>query len=425
MAENTDLSLRSQMIYAVFVRNYSPEGTFAGVRADLERIRSLGADILWLLPIHPIGEANRKGSLGSPYAIRDYRAVNPEYGTLEDFRALVDAAHALGMKCIIDVVYNHTSPDSWLRHNHPEWFWRKPDGSFGNHVGDWTDIIDLDYTKRGLWAYQIDTLKMWAGIVDGFRCDVAPLIPLAFWKEARAAVETVRPGCIWLAESIEPAFLRDLRARGLWASSDGEIFQAFDVAYDYDIYGAYQAYCMGTAPLRDFAAALDGQEALYPANYVKMRMLENHDRLRAAAMLPDARALRNWTALLFFAKGIAQIYNGQECGCVSRPGLFDRDPIPWGEGQDLSPLIRTLRALRRDPIFTDSAFSARALGDTLIAEHRSGSRRLLGFFCARGTPALLPCSLPDGIYPNLLGGSPLRVDQGCLPLSGEPVVLRP
>ena len=158
VARNTDLHLRNQMIYSVFVRNYSHEGTFEKVREDLPRIRSLGADIIWLMPIHPIGRSNRKGSLGSPYAIRDYRAVNPEYGTLEDFKALADSIHALGMKVIIDVVYNHTSPDSWLRENHPEWFYHKPDGSFGNHVGDWTDIIDLDYDQRELWKYQIEDL---------------------------------------------------------------------------------------------------------------------------------------------------------------------------------------------------------------------------------------------------------------------------
>ena len=122
MAVDTKKSLRNQVLYSIYVRNYSKEGTFAAVQADLDRIKALGTDIIWLLPIHPTGEKNRKGSLGSPYAIRDYRAVNPEFGTLDDFRHLVDAIHARGMKCIIDVVYNHTSPDSWLAENHPEWF---------------------------------------------------------------------------------------------------------------------------------------------------------------------------------------------------------------------------------------------------------------------------------------------------------------
>jgi glycosidase len=210
MAADTDRNLRNQVMYSVFVRQYSKEGTFDKVKEDIPRIRSLGTDIVWLMPIHPIGEVNRKGTLGSPYAIRDYRAVNPEYGTMEDFRALVDEIHANGMKCIIDVVYNHTSPDSVLSKEHPEWFYHKPDGSFGNRIGDWTDIIDLDYSKKELWAYQIDTLKMWAETVDGFRCDVAPLVPLEFWLQARRAVAEVRPGAIWLSETVEPPFICDL-----------------------------------------------------------------------------------------------------------------------------------------------------------------------------------------------------------------------
>ena len=188
------MQLRNMVLYSVFVRNHG--GSFSAVEKDIPRIKSLGVDAIWLLPIHPIGRAQRKGTLGSPYAIADYRQVNPEYGTLEDFKRLADEIHSQGMKLMIDVVFHHTSPDSVLVRQHPEWFYRKEDGSFGNHVGDWSDVIDLDYSHKDLWTYQIDTLKMWAEIVDGFRCDVAPLVPLAFWKKARVEVEKVRPGCI-------------------------------------------------------------------------------------------------------------------------------------------------------------------------------------------------------------------------------------
>ena len=163
-----DISLRGKIIYSVYLRNHTPEGTFAALEGDLDRIKALGADIIWLLPIHPIGVLHKKGELGCPYSIRDYRGVNPEYGTLDEFRHLVDEIHARGMLCLIDVVYNHTSHDSVLREQHPEWFFRKPDGSFGNRYGDWTDVIDLDYDNPDLWRYQIDTLVQWAAIVDGF-----------------------------------------------------------------------------------------------------------------------------------------------------------------------------------------------------------------------------------------------------------------
>ncbi len=192
MADNTPKKLRNQIMYQVFVRNFSEEGTFKKVEEELDRIKALGTDIVWLMPIHPIGKAQRKGTLGSPYAISDYRAVNPEFGTLDDFISFTNAVHDRGMKCIIDVVYNHTSPDSVLSKEHPEWFFHKSDGSFGNRVGDWSDIIDLDYSNKELWRYQIDTLKYWAQWVDGFRCDVAPLIPIAFWEQARAEVSGSR-----------------------------------------------------------------------------------------------------------------------------------------------------------------------------------------------------------------------------------------
>ena len=214
------MQLRNMTLYSIFVRNFG--GTFRAVEKDLPRIRDLGADAIWLLPIHPIGTAKRKGTLGSPYAISDYRAINPEFGTTDDFTHLCDVVHALGLKVLIDVVYHHTSPDSVLVKTHPEYFYKKPDGLFGNHVGDWSDIIDLDFDNRNLWNELIDTLCFWAQYVDGFRCDVAAMIPLSFWKKARAQVETVRPGCIWLAESIEHGFIRYNRMQGLTALSDSE-----------------------------------------------------------------------------------------------------------------------------------------------------------------------------------------------------------
>ena len=151
MAANTDPKLQNQIIYSVYVRNHTPEGTFRAVIPDLDRIRALGTDIIWFLPIHPIGVEGKKGTLGCPYANRDYRSVNPEYGTLDDFKALVGEIHARGMKCMIDVVYNHTSPDSVLYNEHPEFFYYNAAGKPGNKMGDWADVIDLDYNNRALW----------------------------------------------------------------------------------------------------------------------------------------------------------------------------------------------------------------------------------------------------------------------------------
>lgn len=423
MAEHTSLSYRNQVIYSVFVRNHTPEGTFEGVRRDLPRIKALGVDVVWLLPIHPIGEAARKGSLGSPYAIRDYLAVNPEYGTLEDFRRLVEDIHDLGMRCIMDVVYNHTSPDSVLASEHPEWFYRRPDGGFGNRVGEWTDIIDLDYAHRGLWDYQIAALKYWAGMVDGFRCDVAPLVPLGFWREARRQVEAVRPGCLWLAESTEPAFIAHIRAAGGACLSDSQLYEAFDLCYDYDSYPLFRDYLGGRRPLERYAEALERQETIYPANYVKLRFLENHDQSRAAFLIPDETALVNWTAFSFFQKGATLLYGGQEAGCAHLPSLFDKDPVDWS-GPDRTPLLQRLCALKKHPLLAGSAYQVRALPrDMLHAVHRQGERRLVGVFSLRGAWGPVRVDAPDGLYENLADGGQVEVRDGQVSCRGLPVII--
>ncbi len=425
MARNTMKAYRNQVMYSVFVRNYSSEGTFEGVRRDLDRIKALGTDMIWLMPIHPIGKKARKGVLGSPYAISDYRAVNPEFGTLEDFRRLVDDIHQHGMKCIIDVVYNHTSPDSWLAQHHPEWFYHKDDGSFGNRVGDWTDIIDLDYSHRELWDYQIDTLKMWAEIVDGFRCDVAPLVPVDFWLKAREEVEKVRPGCFWLAESVEPEFIVYNRSHGIPAHSDCELYQAFDVCYDYDIYDNYLAAAAGLLPLEAYAAAVNRQEGIYPHNYVKLRCLENHDRARAAQIFPEERILRNWTAFDYFQKGLTMLYAGQEVQAVHTPSLFDRDIINWDTGKDLTPFLQKLAQIKGDPILTDSCYKVSVQPhDVLVAVHHSSAGKMVGIFSMRGESSLTPVDMPDGSYQNLITGEMVEVHGGKASVIGEPVILK-
>ena len=299
MARQTNTRLREKVIYSVFVRNHTKEGTFQALEGDLDRLAALGTDIIWLMPIHPIGEVGRKGTLGSPYAIRDFRGINPEYGTLGDFMHLVGEIHKRGMKCIIDVVYNHTSPDSILATGHPEFFLRDEAGNPTRKVADWSDVVDLDYSNRELWKYQIETLKIWAEIVDGFRCDVASAVPLAFWREAREQVERVRPGCIWLAESVHAAHTMAMRRAGYYCAADTELYDAFDITYDYDIWPYFEGCFQPTGTLREYTALVNFQESEYPAGYVKLRCLENHDQPRFASRVDSDEALRNWLALLY------------------------------------------------------------------------------------------------------------------------------
>ena len=424
MAINTPKTYRNQVLYSVFVRNYSEEGTFKALGRDLDRIKGLGVDIIWLMPIHPLGEKARKGTVGSPYAVKDYRQVNPDFGTVEDLKQLVADIHARGMKCIIDVVYNHTAPDSWLAQNHPEWFYHKPDGSFGNRVGDWYDIIDLDYANKDLCDYQIETLKMWAGIVDGFRCDASPLVPLEFWRRARQEVEAVRPGCIWIGETVEPHFIVLLRSKGMTAHSDAESYQVFDICYDYDIYDIFRNYLAGEVPLAEYARAVNQQEHIFPENYVKLRCLENHDRPRAHMGIPDEQALRNWTAFLYFQKGMTMLFNGQEVGASHRPELFEKDPVDWSGQPNLTELMQKLYAIKQDPLFADSIYRVKALPrDLILATHERGEEKLYGIFSVRGEKGLVRIDLPNGTYKNLLGGT-VDVYEGCLSMTGEPIIIR-
>ena len=426
MSHNTDIRLRNQVIYSVYIRNHTPEGTFRAVIGDLDRIRELGTDIIWFLPIHPIGVKGKKGSLGCPYANRDYRTVNPEYGTLEDFKALVDAIHDRGMKCIIDVVYNHTSPDSTLTREHPEFFYKKPDGSMGNHVGDWTDVVDLDYSScRELWDYQIESLKMWAGIVDGFRCDVASFVPVDFWCEAREACERIRPGCIWLAETVHSGFGLMSRQMGLYSANDYEMFRAFDMEYDYDVREVFDRYLKGECRLSNYIDVINFQECVYPANYIKMRCLENHDQPRICSFVKNSLALENYTAFLYYLKGTTLLYAGQEFCCRSIPSLFEKDVFPREAAKDISGLFPQLNRMKKELLSCEDAFMGAADDekDIAILERNDMKVRKLGIFSLKGKAAAVKVTFPDGVYRNHLDGSTVTISGGLLNCTGKPVVI--
>ena len=426
MAENTDLSLQKQVIYSIYVRNHTEEGTFRAIIPDLDRIKALGTDIIWFMPIHPIGVEGKKGSLGCPYANRDYRDVNPAYGTMDDFKVLVSEIHKRGMKCIIDVVYNHTSPDSVLRNSHPEFFYRRPDGSFGNRLGEWSDVIDLDYSVKALWDYQIESLCMWAETVDGFRCDVASFVPLEFWKEARSAVEKVHPGAIWLAETVHTVTNNYAKSIGINAMSDADAFSAFDMEYEYDIWASFEAYLDGKTPLSGYLDMLNLQEAVYPSNYNKMHCLENHDQKRICSRLKSEEELKNYTSMLYFLKGTTLIYAGQEFENTHTPSLFEKEPIDRKTGKDISPLLKRLYLIKQ--LFgKNDWFLARTDAENDIAVLRRGSRdcEFLGIFSLKAEKASVPVpELHDGTYEELISGKSVRIIAGNFDCTGEPTIIR-
>lgn len=423
MASDTPSSYRNLVIYEVYVRNHGPNGTFADVEADLERIRAMGVDVVWFMPIHPIGQVNKKGSLGCPYSIQDYRGVNPEYGTRQDFSRLIEKAHALGLKVMIDVVYNHTAHDSLLVAEHPDYFHQDESGRPVTTVPDWSDVIDLKHPHPGLTEYLIETLKSWAVFgVDGFRCDVASLLPQEFWTQARAEVEKVKPGVIWLAESVHASFVADRRANGLSGLSDSELYAAFDLTYDYDIWPVFQQAVRGALPVKRYLEILRYQDAIYPNNFVKMRCVENHDQLRIMTLAPSRAQALAWTAFEAFNRGAFLIYGGQESAATHTPSLFDIDKLEMG-GRELQPFLMRLSALKKHLALNGNLLFL-ASEPALQAAWTGTGAGLYGVFnVAVGKSGRVAVQLADGDYLDLLTDQCIPVRGGEMHLPSHAVIL--
>ncbi len=433
MASDTPSNYRNLVLYEIYVRNHAQNGTFNDVERDLPRLHSLGVDVLWFMPIHPIGVLNKKGSLGCPYSIRDYRAVNPEYGTREDFVRLIKKVHEMGMKVMIDVVYNHTAHDSVLAREHPEYFHQDEEGNPVTTVPEWSDVIDLKHPNAGLTDYLVETLCFWVEIgVDGFRCDVASLLPKEFWMRARHAVEKVNPGIIWLAESLHASFVGNRRANGLTGLSDSELYESFDMTYDYDIWPIWQLAVQGKVPVRRYTEMLRFQDSIYPSNYIKMRCVENHDQARIMRLAPSRSQAMAWTAFQAFNKGPFLIYAGQESAAKHTPSLFDFDKVEWAD-YSLQPFLARLAKLKKDPAQVQGTFLVLHADPAIQAVWELPGKSLYGIFNTSGKTGYILVNLPDGTYRDILndgqlsvrGGKTLLPEAASIVRYTESILLRP
>ena len=442
MNNNASKTLRNMIIYSVYVRNHKG-GTFAGVKEDLGRIKELGTDMIWFLPIHPIGEKNKKG-LGCPYSIKDYTKVNEDYGTLEDFKELVAAIHDTGMKVMIDVVYNHTSHDAVYVEEHPEFYYKK-NGKFGNKVADWSDIIDLDYNNLELWEKQIDALCYWTKLgVDGFRCDVAPIVPMEFWRKAKEAVKAINPNTIFLAETVHPHFIEAVRNQGHYMASDSEVYEVFEICYDYDSHGELLQYFSGRATLEQVLEKKRIQEYIYPDNYVKLRFLENHDNPRSAALIPNSDLHCMWTAFLYFEKGATLLHGGQEAKDSNLPSLFAVDPVNFeGLTEEFTQYLIRLGEIKKEEIFAFGRYKIHKMPaiDVIYASYLQGNELVIGIFniglkvgeidlsihdgsyTSNGSHASY-MSIEDGEYKNLIDNTKVKISKNKIELSQKPMILR-
>lgn len=326
--------IRDRVVYEVNVRQYSEAGTFAAVEADLTRLRDLGVGVLWFMPIHPIGAVNRKGSLGSYYSVADYRGVNPEFGTHEDFARLVRAAHAAGFKVIMDWVANHSAWDHPWTREHPEFYAKDAEGGFvPPHGFDWTDVIQFDYTNRALWEAMIAEMEFWvreAG-VDGFRCDYSKGVPTAFWDEASARLRVIRPDLFMLAESEVPQ----------------HHLAAFHASYTFSMMHIFNDVAAGRAPVSKIYDELTRNRVRFPAGSAFFRYITNHDEnsWQGTEFERLGGGVEAFAVLTFMLDGIPLIYNGQEAGLDKRLLFFERDPIQW-RPHPLADFYKTLCALK-------------------------------------------------------------------------------
>ena len=309
----------NKAIYEVNVRQYSKEGTFNAFEQRLHKLKELGADILWFMPINPIGVKNRKGTLGSYYSVMNYTEVNPEFGTLEDFKSLVKLIHKMGMYVIIDWVANHTAWDNpWIT-AHPDFYTKDSLGNIISPNKDWTDVADLNYDNRELWNEMIKSMKFWVDEynIDGFRCDVAGMVPIEFWMKARTELQKTK-NLFMLAESDSPS-----------------LHFAFDMTYDWGLYNILNGIAKGRKNAKNLVSHFNRDQQYYPPNAFRMEFTSNHDKdVEDGTMFErlgdGAEACAVLTCLV---PDMPLVYTGQEAGNTKSFAFFERDPVEWKENK--------------------------------------------------------------------------------------------
>ncbi|NQT63492.1 MAG: hypothetical protein HQ556_11080 [Candidatus Marinimicrobia bacterium] len=384
--------VKDAAIYEVFVRQHSQEGTFQGLIKDLDRIKALGIDLVWLMPVHPIGLENRKGSIGSPYSVQDYYAVNPDMGSLEDFKQLVDEIHARDMHIILDFVMNHTAWDNEMMDQHPHWYSQDENGATIPPDTDWHDVADLNYDNPELRSYMLDMLQWWITEtdIDGYRFDVAELVPNDFWASAKVACQQVKPDVFFLAEGAKP----DLHLKG------------HDMTYSWNMWEGVIQLSQGNADPSEIKRSYELEEFQYPQGSLRMRFSENHDKTRSATLIADREL--NLTAWAFIAlmDGNPMIYAGQEIGTRGEyvPGLFEKVPLKWDEGDiGISQVMSDVLKIRKEHLTSSSPFKfIIANNDRKIMAYKHGP--LLVFFNFSDVDFQFKA---DGIETVLLGDLPL------------------
>jgi glycosidase len=308
---------KNSVLYEVNIRQYTPEGTFKAFEAHLPRLKDLGVDVLWIMPIQPISEKNRKGSLGSYYSVKDYKGINPEFGTMEDFKGLVNKAHEMGFKVIIDWVANHTGWDNQWITNHPEWYTKDSTGNIISPNPDWSDIADLNFDSQPMRRAMIDAMDYWVknADIDGFRCDVAWGVPQDFWEAATASLDSIKPVYMLAEDEDHPAFLE----------------KAFESNYAWKLHHILNEVAQGKKAAADIQKYYTDSVNKYAPGTFPMQFITNHDEnsWQGTEYERMGDAVKTFAALTFTIEGIPLLYSGQEAGLHKRLLFFEKDTINW------------------------------------------------------------------------------------------------
>ena len=347
-------SNNQKTIYQIFPRNHTKEGTFKAIIKDLDRIKDLGVDIIYLLPIHTIGIEGRKGTYGSPYAVRDYYSISEDLGTLADFIELINEIHKRDMIIIMDMVFNHTAIDSVLTLNHDEYYDHDDNHNHFNKAGGWLDVIDLNTHKKEVENYLVDVCKYWVNIgVDGFRFDVASFVNINVFKRLR---KEIKKELFLLAESVHLEFGQYMRDKGYYSFLDEELHPLFDSSYSYNTIVPFEEYLYDkTNTLLPYKQRLLEQEVYMPKGFNKLTCIENHDMNRVASISKNKMQHVNLITYSFINKGCNFIYAGEEYGISHKPELFEKDPLVINDDydKDIYKLIKKLISLKHMDYFKE------------------------------------------------------------------------
>jgi len=333
--EHVDWS-KNANIYEVNIRQYTEEGTINAFREHLPRLKEMGVDILWLMPVQPIGELNRKGSLGSYYSVKDYKAVNPEFGSMQDFKNLVNEAHKMGMYVILDWVANHSSWDNNWAVEHPEYYVKNDDGTFHSPF-DWTDVIEFDYNNPALRDSMTRALKFWIeeADIDGYRCDVAGMVPTDFWNDAVAQLKQIKP-VFMLAEDEDNLSLLE---------------HAFDMNYRWKLLHLMNDMAKGEKNVKDLWAYINWNNQTYAPEDYRMNFITNHDENSWNGTVKERMgdAAKAFAVLTYTIPGMPLIYSGQEAGNEKALRFFEKDTIDWSQipHQDFYTTLNRLKEQNR------------------------------------------------------------------------------